>query len=98
MLAVVDAAFPYVHERKQFNKPVGTFQVNNGFMLILYKNDQHISTTSLVPQTLWSQGTYQLEIIRADAYNLQSISTLRPKSLGDETTTVSQLQLCQCTL
>ena len=27
MQAAVDVAFPYVHERKQFNEPVGTFQV-----------------------------------------------------------------------
>ena len=31
MQAAVDVAFPYVHERKQFNEPVGTFQVINDF-------------------------------------------------------------------
>ena len=32
MQAAVDVAFPYVHERKQFNEPIGTFQVNNYFI------------------------------------------------------------------
>ena len=27
MQAAVDVAFPYVHERKQFGRPIGTFQV-----------------------------------------------------------------------
>ena len=27
MQAAIDVAFPYVHVRKQFNQPVGTFQV-----------------------------------------------------------------------
>ena len=34
-----------------------------------------LSEDSLVPQTLWSQGAYRLEII----------SALQPKGLGDET-------------
>ena len=42
-------------------------------------------STSLVPQTLWSQGAYRLEII----------SALRPKGLGDETTLV-QLVTFSC--
>ena len=32
MQAAVDVAFPYVHERKQFNEPIGTFQVNKYFI------------------------------------------------------------------
>ena len=28
MQAAIDVAFPYVHERNQFNEPIGTFQVN----------------------------------------------------------------------
>lgn len=29
MQAAIDVAFPYVHERKQFNEPIGTFQVGD---------------------------------------------------------------------
>jgi len=29
MQASVDVAFPYVHQRVQFEQPVGTFQVSN---------------------------------------------------------------------
>lgn len=30
MQAAIDCAFPYVHERRQFGKPVGTFQLMQG--------------------------------------------------------------------
>ena len=40
MQAAVDVAFPYVHERKQFNEPIGTFQVSNDY--IMYQ-DAHCS-------------------------------------------------------
>ena len=29
MQAAIDVAFPYVHQRVQFEQPVGTFQVSN---------------------------------------------------------------------
>lgn len=34
MQAAVDVAIPYVHERKQFDEPVGTFQVEVTFYYI----------------------------------------------------------------
>lgn len=34
MQAAIDVAFPYIHERKQFNEPVGTFQVSHKFSYI----------------------------------------------------------------
>lgn len=36
MQAAVDCAFPYVHERKQFGKPVGSFQLMQGKMADMY--------------------------------------------------------------
>ena len=36
MQAATDVAFPYVHERKQFGKPVGTFQLMQGKMADMY--------------------------------------------------------------
>ena len=35
MQAVVDEAFPYAHDRKQFGRPIGHFQLMQG--LILWK-------------------------------------------------------------
>ena len=34
--AAVDVAFPYVHERKQFGKPVGHFQLMQGKLADMY--------------------------------------------------------------
>jgi len=36
MQAVIDCAFPYVHDRKQFNKPIGEFQLVQGKMADMY--------------------------------------------------------------
>ena len=33
MQAVVDEAFPYAHERKQFGRPIGHFQLMQGLFL-----------------------------------------------------------------
>merc|ERR1711988_386011 len=36
MQAAMDCAIPYVHERKQFGKPVGSFQLMQGKMADMY--------------------------------------------------------------
>ena len=36
MQAVCDTAFPYAHERKQFNRPIGKFQLIQGKMAEMY--------------------------------------------------------------
>ena len=33
MQAVVDEAFPYAHDRKQFGRPIGHFQLMQGLLL-----------------------------------------------------------------
>lgn len=54
MQAAIDCAFPYVHQREQFNKKIGTFQVRKYFYL---KNLQYYLTYcyySYVTETLFS--------------------------------------------
>ena len=36
MQAVLDAVLPYIHEREQFGKPIGTFQLMQGKLADMY--------------------------------------------------------------
>ena len=56
MQGAIDIAFPYVHERKQFDEPIGTFQVNTDLYnitncsfhlqtVITRKDGRHVYTT-----------------------------------------------------
>ena len=38
MQAVVDEAFPYAHDRKQFGRPIGHFQLMQGLILSKFLN------------------------------------------------------------
>ena len=40
MQAVIDESFPYVHQRKQFGRPVGQFQLMQGKMAEMYSSTE----------------------------------------------------------
>lgn len=72
MAACMDVVLPYIHERKQFNQPIGEFQLMQGKLADMYTTWQACRAYayrvgSLCDQAEQSQNTKQIRQLRKDA-------------------------------
>ena len=51
MQAVLDLTIPYIHERSQFGRPIGTFELMQGEMLICTLRSNHQEHFAIELQT-----------------------------------------------
>jgi isovaleryl-CoA dehydrogenase len=65
MQAALDVVLPYVHERKQFGQPIGTFQIGNGsanraLRRMHSRKNVRLSITAMKPSTFAAAATKAL--------------------------------------
>ena len=65
MQACIDTAFPYLHDRIQFNEKIGNFQVHRLYILSTLWNVQYYAQVIYTKYEVWQKVYYfLLEYIR----------------------------------